>query len=120
MPFKDDAEAVRRANGTDYGLGASVWGSDIAAANELANQLKAGTVWVNRHCEFIRNAPFGGMGSSGIGRAGDLGQRDLAEYTELRTMVLAKPPVKPPTPKRVRVPEIEEVIVEDQAREMLR
>jgi hypothetical protein len=99
MPFKDAGEAVRRANGTCYGLGASVWSRDVAKANELADQLQAGTVWVNRHCEFIRNAPFGGIGSSGIGRAGDLSSRDLAEYTELRTMCLAVPPV--PTVKAV-------------------
>jgi len=99
MPFKDVNEAVRRANGTCYGLGASVWSRDVAKANSLADQLRAGTVWVNAHCEFIRNAPFGGIGSSGIGRAGDLGLRDLAEYTELRTMCLAVPPV--PTVKAV-------------------
>jgi len=99
MPFKDASEAVRRANGTSYGLGASVWSRNLAKANELADQLRAGTVWVNRHCEFIRNAPFGGIGSSGIGRAGDLGLRDLGEYTELRTLCLAVPPV--PTVKAV-------------------
>jgi len=116
MPFKDDREAVRRANSTNYGLGASVWSSDVAKANEIANKLRAGTVWVNRHCEFIRNAPFGGFGSSGIGRAGDLGLRDLAEYTELRTMVLGTLPVPAVTPA---VP-MARVIVQDQARELLR
>lgn len=116
MPFKDDAEAIRRANGTDYGLGASVWSADIAKANELANKLRAGTVWVNRHCEFIRNAPFGGIGSSGIGRAGDLGLRDMAEYTELRTMVLAPLPV-PEVAPAVPMPRVE---VQEQARELLR
>ena len=41
-----------------------------------SSSLQAGTVWVNRHCEFIRNAPFGGIDSSGIGRAGDLGDQE--------------------------------------------
>lgn len=102
MPFEDDAEALRRANSTVFGLGGSVWSRDVARANEMANQLRAGTVWVNRHCEFIRNAPFGGFGSSGIGRAGDLAMRDMNEYTETRTLVLGRLPKKvlagpPPT-----------------------
>jgi len=116
MHYKDDKEAVRRANGTIYGLGASVWSADVEEANRLANQLRAGTVWVNRHCEFIRNAPFGGFGSSGIGRAGDLGVRDLGEYTELRTMVLAPSPVPASAPV-VPMPRVE---VQEQARELLR
>jgi len=89
MPYSDDNEALRRANGTPFGLGASVWSNDLEKANALADKLQAGTVWVNRHCEFIRNAPFGGMGASGIGRAGD-SKRDLNEYTEVKTMVYAK------------------------------
>eukprot|EP00931_Biecheleriopsis_adriatica_P056710 TRINITY_DN33619_c0_g1_i1.p1 TRINITY_DN33619_c0_g1~~TRINITY_DN33619_c0_g1_i1.p1 ORF type:complete len:908 (+),score=192.99 TRINITY_DN33619_c0_g1_i1:33-2756(+) len=96
MPYKDDEEAIRRANNTRYGLGASIWSADYEKANAIANKLKAGTVWVNRHCEFIRNAPFGGIDTSGIGRAGDLGQQDFSEYTEIRTLCLAKLPEKPP------------------------
>jgi len=116
MPFKTDEEAIRRANGTSYGLGASVWSADIEKANEIADKLKAGTVWVNRHCEFIRNAPFGGIGNSGIGRAGDLSARDLAEYTELKTIALAKAP--PPAP--AEVPTMACVRIDGQATEMLR
>jgi len=117
MPFRDTTEAIRRANSTQYGLGASVWGGDVTTANEIADKLRAGTVWVNRHCEFIRNAPFGGIGSSGIGRAGDLGQRDLAEYTELRTVVLAKIEEEPSVPEPPAMPIVE---VAEQARELLR
>lgn len=113
MPYKDEVEAVRRANSTKYGLGASVWSKDIAKANRIADELVAGTVWVNRHCEFVRNAPFGGFGESGVGRAGDLAQRDLSEYTELRTLVLGR--VKGDL-QAVPVPIVE---VEDQARQML-
>lgn len=115
MPYKDDAEAIMRANGTPFGLGASVWGSDLVKANEIADKLKAGTVWVNRHCEFIRNAPFGGFGSSGIGRAGDTA-RDLAEYTELRTMVLAKVPAE----KHESSSPAQGVVLEGRAHDMLR
>lgn len=116
MPFKTDEEAIRRANGTSYGLGASVWSADVEKANAIADQLKAGTVWVNRHCEFIRNAPFGGIGSSGIGRAGDLSARDLAEYTELKTVVLARGP----QPNVVEVPPMACVTIEGRATELLR
>jgi len=118
MPFKDDAEAIRRANATTFGLGASIWSSDIETANMLARQLKAGTVWVNRHCEFIRNAPFGGVKSSGIGRSGDLGKNDMAEYTEVKTLVLAKARkvVVAPLPA---VP-VARVLIEDKAQAILR
>jgi len=115
MPYTSIDEAIRRANGTQYGLGASVWSGNIERANELADRLRAGTVWVNRHCEFIRNAPFGGFGSSGIGRAGDLGQRDLAEYTEMRTVCLAKAPL----PEPAQVPPTPLVHVETRASELL-
>mmetsp|Transcript_59055 Transcript_59055/g.132249 ORF Transcript_59055/g.132249 Transcript_59055/m.132249 type:complete len:898 (-) Transcript_59055:14-2707(-) len=93
MPYKTDAEAVKRANATPYGLGASVWSKDLEMASQLGDQLEAGTVWINRHCEFIRNAPFGGFGNSGFGRGGDLGPYDLREFTEAKTVVL--PRVKP-------------------------
>mmetsp|Transcript_24773 Transcript_24773/g.45417 ORF Transcript_24773/g.45417 Transcript_24773/m.45417 type:complete len:899 (-) Transcript_24773:15-2711(-) len=93
MPFKTDAEAVKRANATPYGLGASVWSKDLEMASQLGDQLQAGTVWINTHCEFIRNAPFGGFGNSGFGRAGDLGPYDLEEYTETKTVWL--PQAKP-------------------------
>jgi len=118
MPYKDDEEAILRANSTKYGLGASIWSENLEKANEIANRLKAGTVWVNRHCEFIRNAPFGGIDSSGIGRAGDLGDQDLSQYTEIRTLCLAKvPPKLPPAVESLkRCPEVH---LEERARSML-
>jgi len=116
MPYKTDAEAVQRVNGTPYGLGASVWSRDIEMASQLADQLQAGTVWINRHCEFIRNAPFGGFGSSGFGRAGDLGRYDLGEYTETKTVVLPKAPLRPGFAR----PSAMEVALDPKAQEMLR
>eukprot|EP00930_Biecheleria_cincta_P056927 TRINITY_DN42946_c0_g1_i1.p1 TRINITY_DN42946_c0_g1~~TRINITY_DN42946_c0_g1_i1.p1 ORF type:complete len:891 (-),score=154.18 TRINITY_DN42946_c0_g1_i1:48-2720(-) len=117
MPYKDDEEAIRRANATPYGLGASVWSSDHRKANRLAYRLKAGTIWVNRHCEFIRNAPFGGIGSSGIGRAGDLSEQDIHEYTETRTLCLAKEPSNTLDLSVAPVPHVE---IEERARNVLR
>eukprot|EP00439_Symbiodinium_sp_Y106_P086522 s171_g33.t3 len=118
MSYKDDEEAVQRANATRYGLSASIWSQDFDKANEIANRLKAGTVWVNKHCEFIRNAPFGGIDESGIGRAGDLGEQDLNQYTEIRTLCLAKAPPKLP-PDVESLQHTPEVVVEERARSAL-
>jgi acyl-CoA reductase-like NAD-dependent aldehyde dehydrogenase len=79
FPFRDDAEAVRLANATEYGLGAAVWSRDIGRAQAIAAQIEAGAVFIN---DFVRSdprAPFGGVKSSGFGRElGALGARELA------------------------------------------
>ena len=64
--FDDEAELIAAANGTEYGLAATLFSRDAARANRIAGQLVAGTVWVN--CFFIRDlaAPFGGARHSGI------------------------------------------------------
>ena len=87
MSFADDAEAIRRANDTMFGLGGSVWGKDVAAANAMAGQVHAGTVWVNQHSD-LTGAPFGGFKWSGIGR--ELGKSDIEAFSETQTLSLAK------------------------------
>lgn len=60
-------EAIQRANGTVYGLGASVWGKDPATLNVVARRLEAGTVWINQHSVVSPDYPYGGHKDSGLG-----------------------------------------------------
>lgn len=76
--FEDDAEAIRLANATEYGLGASVWSRDGARAARVAAAIEAGAVFVNEVVRSDPRAPFGGIKSSGFGRElGALGAREL-------------------------------------------
>ncbi len=75
-------EAIRQANDTIYGLAAGVWSTDIERALNVANQLRAGTVWINDFHLISAEAPFGGYKQSGIGR--ELGTWGLKEYTEVK------------------------------------
>ena len=65
--YQDLDEAVRLANGTPYGLGASVWGTDPESLDAVARRLDAGTVWINQHLNVHPNIPFSGHKNSGIG-----------------------------------------------------
>lgn len=67
LRWTDEADVLRRANGTESGLGASIWSADLERATRMANQLEAGSVWVNCHFELAPNMPFGGHKASGIG-----------------------------------------------------
>jgi len=79
-------EAVQRANATRYGLGASVWSSDVPRAQKVAQQLEAGTVWINAHGGATADIPFGGFKESGLGRA--MGTLGLKSYLEARVIYL--------------------------------
>ncbi len=79
-PFDDEAEALAIANGTRYGLSASVWTSDLTRAHRFAAALKVGMVWVNTWLKRDLRVPFGGTKDSGVGREG--GKYSLAFYTE--------------------------------------
>lgn len=82
--YREVDEAVARANDSIYGLGASVWGSDVARARQVASRLDAGTVWVNQHPAMGPDIPFGGVKASGLGV--ELGRRGLEEYTSLQVL----------------------------------
>ena len=86
IKFKDMDEVVERANKTMYGLAAAVWTRDIGKAHHIANNVRAGTVWVNCYDVFDAGAPFGGFKQSGIGR--ELGEYGLQNYTEIKTVTI--------------------------------
>jgi aminomuconate-semialdehyde/2-hydroxymuconate-6-semialdehyde dehydrogenase len=83
-PFDTEAEAVRLANDTEYGLAATVWTTNLARAHRLAARIEVGICWINSW--FLRDlrTPFGGAKDSGIGREG--GVHSLEFYTELRNV----------------------------------
>jgi aldehyde dehydrogenase (NAD+) len=86
IKFKDLDDVIERANKTMYGLAAAVWTRDIGKAHAIANNVRAGTVWVNCYDVFDAAAPFGGFKQSGIGR--ELGEYGLQQYTEVKTVTV--------------------------------
>jgi aminomuconate-semialdehyde/2-hydroxymuconate-6-semialdehyde dehydrogenase len=86
MPFDDELEAIDIANGTPYGLAATLWTENLGRAHRVADRLQAGTVWVN--CWMLRDlrAPFGGMKASGVGREG--GEEALRFFTEPKNVCI--------------------------------
>jgi aminomuconate-semialdehyde/2-hydroxymuconate-6-semialdehyde dehydrogenase len=86
IPFDDEAEALAIANGTGYGLAASLWTSDLSRSHRMATQLEFGIVWIN--CWLLRDlrTPFGGSKQSGVGREG--GMEALRFFTEPRNICI--------------------------------
>lgn len=87
MPFDGEAEAIRLANETRYGLVAYLWTRDAARAHRVAAAVEAGMLWVNSQNVRDLRTPFGGMKESGIGREG--GHYSFDFYTELKTIHVA-------------------------------
>lgn len=80
---KDEDEAIRVANNSDYGLAAGLWTANVSTVHRLARRIRAGTVWVNCYEEGDLTVPFGGFKQSGNGR--DKSRHALDKYTELKT-----------------------------------
>jgi acyl-CoA reductase-like NAD-dependent aldehyde dehydrogenase len=88
LKWSDEQDVIARANNTKYGLGASVWGTDLAAVERIGAQLQAGTVWLNEIHQYSPNQAFGGHKESGIGCENSL--HGLMEYTNWKTITLNK------------------------------
>ncbi len=84
MPFEDLDEVIERANNSAYGLAAGLWTENVKNAHYVANNLQAGTVWVNCYNVFDPASPFGGFKQSGSGR--EMGSYALENYTEVKSV----------------------------------
>ena len=84
MTFTEEADAVRLANDTPYGLAAAVWTADINVANRMSSALCGGTLWVNAFDRSTMATPFGGFKMSGSGR--DRSPHAIDKYCDLKTI----------------------------------
>jgi acyl-CoA reductase-like NAD-dependent aldehyde dehydrogenase len=82
--WRDEDDAVARANATEFGLGAGVWTADLARAHRIARRLDAGVVWVNKWFDTPPGSPVGGVKASGFGR--ELCAETLHEYSAPKTI----------------------------------
>ena len=88
LKYADLDDAIARINDSIYGLAGSVWGADLARAEQVAQRINSGTVWVNSHMALDPTIPFRGAKQSGMGT--ELGQEGLHEYTQARVVNVTK------------------------------
>jgi betaine-aldehyde dehydrogenase len=84
LTFANDEEALRIANGTEYGLGGGLWTRDLSRAHRFAREMKSGMIWINCYKRVHPGSPFGGVGVSGYGR--DMGFEAMREYTQVKSV----------------------------------
>jgi betaine-aldehyde dehydrogenase len=94
LAFDDEADAVRRANATEFGLSAGVFTSDLTRAHRVIAQLQAGTCWINHYNITPIELPFGGVKMSGLGR--ENGRAAIEHYTQLKSVYVAMQDVQSP------------------------
>lgn len=88
LEFDDEEEAIRRANGTQFGLSAGVFTQDLNRAHRVIEKLQAGSCWINHYNICPMELPFGGYKHSGIGR--ENGRITMEYYTQLKSVYVAK------------------------------
>ncbi|MGZ6313350.1 MAG: aldehyde dehydrogenase family protein, partial [Candidatus Limnocylindrales bacterium] len=86
VPFEDEADAIRLANDTPYGLSGSIWTRDLGRAIRVAKGVQAGVLSINSNSSVHTEAPFGGYKMSGVGR--ELGMHALELYTEVKNVFI--------------------------------
>lgn len=86
QPFDDIEDAIRMANDSPYGLGASIWSNNLREVHRMIPRIKAGSVWVNCHTALDPSLPFGGYKMSGIGR--EMGEAAIEHYTEMKSVLI--------------------------------
>jgi acyl-CoA reductase-like NAD-dependent aldehyde dehydrogenase len=84
--FADEEEAIAIANSTEFGLASGIWTQSLSRAHRVADQIVAGTVWVNTYRVSAAQAPFGGVGKSGHGR--ERGEEALDEYLRTKNVMI--------------------------------
>ena len=82
LTFKDDDDAVARANASPFGLGAGVMTQNLSKGHRIASQLQSGNVWINNYNLTPCEMPFGGVGMSGYGR--ELSKHSVESYTQVK------------------------------------
>ncbi|MBD0712264.1 MULTISPECIES: aldehyde dehydrogenase family protein [unclassified Streptomyces] len=87
LPFDDEADAIRLANATEYGLSGSIWTRDVGRALRVSRAVRAGALSVNSHSSVRYWTPFGGFGQSGLGR--ELGPDALTAFTETKNVFIS-------------------------------